>query len=182
MMTRKKIAWILLSVAIIFLVACAILVFIEERYYSLYGGNIYEDEIVENVQKVADSTTYYIEVFQFDSIEYHEIPVSFIYQDGRLREYISYNDSSYYFLEDAKGYFSINTTDTSVIKPYKQAFEIDIFSQLADCTIGGEPLYYMDGLLWNNFTFMTKGLGYIHVFDLNNIVSDSLVKSNEHIK
>lgn len=175
MMTKKKIARTLLSVAIFLLVTFAISVLIEERYYSLYGGNVYEDEIVDNVQKVADSTTYFIEVFPFDSIEYHEIPVSFIYQDGRLRKYVSYKDTNYYFLQDAKGYFSINTADTSVIKPYKRAYEIDVFSLRSDATIDGRPICYLDGLLWNYFTFMTDGVGYIQIFDLNNTISDSII-------
>ena len=180
MVTRKKIAWILLSVTVFLLAMFATFGIIGAKFYSLYGGNVFEDEIVENVQKVADSTAYYIEVFPFDSIEYHEIPTSFIYQDGRLRKYASYNDTNYYFLKDSKGFFAIDTTNTSIIKPYKRAYEIDVFSNKSDATIEGRPLYYLDGLQWSNFTFATEGVGYIHVFDLNNTISNSILYEDSY--
>ncbi len=166
-MKNNRKALVLLFTSFCILVAFAIFLSIEKKQYSLLGGNKYENMIVENVQKVADSTTYFIEVFPFDSIEYHEIPTLFIYQEGKLRKYASYKDTNYYFLKDAKGYFSINKSDTSIIKPYKQAYEIDVFSTKSNATI--------DGLLWDNFTFMTEGVGYIHVFDLNNSILDSIL-------
>ena len=181
---RKKVAWILFVVSIVLIATTFTLIFIEERYFSRYGDSIYAQDIVRNVQNVADSTTYFIEVFPFDDVEYHEIPTSYIYQDGRLRKYASYSDrdSNYYFLEDAKGYFSINTNDTSIIKPYQQAFEIDVFKQSSGMYAAGSPLIFYDGLLWNNFTLSTEGVGCIKVFDLNNILSDSLLFQEDNVK
>lgn len=181
---RKKVAWILFVVSIVLIATTFTLIFIEERYFSRYGDSIYAQDIVRNVQNVADSTTYFIEVFPFDDVEYHEIPTSYIYQDGRLRKYASYSDrdSNYYFLEDAKGYFSINTNDTSIIKPYQQAFEIDVFKQSSGMYAAGSPLTYYDGLFWNNFTFSTEGVGCIKVFDLNNILSDSLLYQKDDVR
>ncbi len=184
-MNKKiKVAWILTIVSIVLIASTFVLVFIEDRYYSQYWDSIYAKEIIGNVQKVADSTTYFIEVFPFDDVEYHEIPTSYIYQDGRLRKYASYSDrdSNYYFLEDAKGYFSINTNDTSIIKPYQQAFEIDVFKQNSGISTAEGPLTYTDGLFWNNFTFSTEGVGCIKVFDLNNILSDSLLFQEDNVK
>ena len=177
-MNKKiKVAWILTIVSIVLIASTFVLVFIEDRYYSQYWDSIYAKEIIGNVQKVADSTTYFIEVFPFDDVEYHEIPTSYLYQDGRLRKYASYSDrdSNYYFLEDAKGYFSIETNDSSIIKPYLQAFEIDVFKQKSVMSTTVAPLTFSDGLFWNNFTFSTEGVGCIKVFDLNNILSDSLL-------
>lgn len=181
---RKKVAWILLAVSIVLIATTFVLIFIDERYYSWFGDSVYAQEIVSNVQKVADSTTYFIEVFPFDDVEYHEIPTSYIYQDGRLRKYASYSyrDSNYYFLEDAKGYFSINTNDTSIIKPYQQAFEIDVFKQSSGMYAAGAPISFLDGLFWNNFTFSTEGVGCIKVFDLNNILSDSLLYQKDDVR
>ena len=181
---RKKVAWILLAVSIVLVAITFALIFIEDRYYSRFGDSVYAQEIVSNVQKVADSTTYFIEVFPFDDIEYHEIPASHIYQDGGLRKYASYSDrdSNYYFLEDAKGYFSINTNDTSIIKPYQQAFEIDVFKQNSGMYAAGSPFAFYDGLFWNNFTFSTEGVGCIKVFDLNNILSDSLLYQKDDVR
>lgn len=181
---RKKVAWILLAVSIVLIATTFVLVFIDERYYSRFGDSVYAQEIVSNVQKVADSTTYFMEVFPFDDVEYHEIPTSYIYQDGRLRKYASYSnrDSNYYFLEDAKGYFSIDTNNTSIIKPYQQAFEIDVFKQSSGMYAAGAPITLLDGLFWNNFTFSTEGVGCIKVFDLNNILSDSLLYQKNAVR
>lgn len=181
---RKKVAWILLAVSIVLVAITFALNFIEDRYYSRFGDSVYAQEIVSNVQKVADSTTYFIEVFPFDDIEYHEIPASHIYQDGGLRKYASYSDrdSNYYFLEDAKGYFSIDTNNTSIIKPYQQAFEIDVFKQSSGMYAAGAPITFYDGLFWNNFTFSTEGVGCIKVFDLNNILSDSLLYQKNDVR
>lgn len=184
-MNKKiKVAWILTIVSIVLIASTFVLVFIEDRYYSQYWDSIYAKEIIGNVQKVADSTTYFIEVFPFDEVEYHGIPTSYIFQDGRLRKYASYSDrdSNYYFLEDAKGYFSIDTNNTSIIKPYQQAFEIDVFKQSAGISTAEGPLTYTDGLFWNNFTFSTEGVGCIKVFDMNNILSDSLLFQEDNIK
>lgn len=97
---RKKVARILFVVSIVLIATTFTLIFIEERYFSRYGDSIYAQDIVRNVQNVTDSTTYFIEVFPFDDVEYHEIPTSYIYQDGRLRKYASYSDrdSSYHVL------------------------------------------------------------------------------------
>ena len=92
-MNKKiKVAWILTIVSIVLIASTFVLVFIEDRYYSQYWDSIYAKEIIGNVQKVADSTTYFIEVFPFDEVEYHGIPTSYIFQDGRLRKYASYSD------------------------------------------------------------------------------------------
>lgn len=181
---RKKVAWILLVVSLTLITSTFTLIFIENRYYSWYGDSVYAKEIISNVQKVADSTTYFIEVFPFDELEYHDIPTSYIFQDGRLRKYASYSDrdSNYYFLEDAKGYFSIETNDSSIIKPYQQAYEIDVFKQNSGMSAAGSPLIFYDGLLWNNFTLSTVGVGCIKVFDLNNILSDSLLFQEDNVK
>lgn len=181
---RKKVAWILLAVSIVLIATTFVLIFIEERYFSRYGDSIYAQDIVRNVQNVADSTTYFIEVFPFDDVEYHEIPTSYIYQDGRLRKYASYSDrdSNYYFLEDGKGYLAIDTNNTSIIKPYQQAFEIDVFKQSSGMYAAGAPITFYDGLFWNNFTFSTEGVGCIKVFDLNNILSDSLLYQKDDVR
>ena len=181
---RKKVAWILLVVSLTLITSTFTLIFIENRYYSWYGDSVYAKEIISNVQKVADSSTYFIEVFPFDELEYHDIPTSYIFQDGRLRKYASYSDrdSNYYFLEDAKGYFSIETNDSSIIKPYQQAYEIDVFKQNSGMSAAGSPLIFYDGLLWNNFTLSTEGVGCIKVFDLNNILSDSLLFQEDNVK
>ena len=85
-------------------------------------------------------------------------------------------------MEDAEGYFSINTNDTSIIKPYQQAFAIDVFKHSSGMYAAGSPLTYYDGLFWNNFTFSTEGVGCIKVFDLNNILSDSLLYQKDDVR
>lgn len=184
MKTRKKYTWILLVVSAILIASTFLFLYINEKYYSRYWDSVYAKGIINNVQKVADSTTYFIEVFPFDDVEYHEIPTSYIFQDGRLRKYFSYSDrdSNYYFLKDAKGYFSIETNNSSIIKQYQKAYEIDVFQQNSGISTAEGPLTYTDGLFWNNFTFSTEGVGCIKVFDMNNILSDSLLFQEDNIK
>ena len=191
---RKKVAWILLAVSIVLIATTFVLIFIDDYFNCLTVGsvmkpvavkhkvsasklsynskNLFKKTLDYREKKEGKITEQMIARIHCDDVEYHEIPTSYIYQDGRLRKYASYSnrDSNYYFLEDAKGYFSINTNDTSIIKPYQQAFEIDVFKQSSGMYAAGAPISFLDGLFWNNFTFSTEGVGCIKVFDLNNIL------------
>lgn len=184
-MKRKKLAWSFIILGIVLIGTFFTLMFVVEDKYFCFGDNIYSQEIVKQAQTVADTTSYFIEVFPFDSVEYHEIPACYIYQDGRLRQYSRYNDSTNYFLHDAEGDFCINFNDTNIIKRhYNQAYEIDKFLQKTAFSIdNGDtvPLYAVDGLFWNQFTYMTHGTGYIQVLDLHNEVFDSLLYREEQI-
>lgn len=219
MKSKQKISLALLIGSIVLILASITLFRVNDKYFS-GDKSYYAKEAIQRVQDVADTAQYFIEVFPFDSLTYHEIPVLSIYQDGRLREYCgtpkydnsgdlikttfrssySYSEPERHYvrLTDAKGMFTIDTSNHSIIKPYKKAFEIDSYWRRlgSDTNIYKPNDYYIDGLYYEdltdglewNYEYYSKQMnfplmpaGYIKVVDFNNVVSDSLLYYKHNI-
>lgn len=178
MTKKKKIAWGFTCAGILFAIVSVALYIKGECI--LKGLAHQKQEIVDNVQQVADSSSYFIQIFPFENIDWHEIPTYMVYQDARLRIHRNrFDNEPIYiykcFYKDTLGEFTIDICDTTCVKPYKCAYEIDAY-------YSSDTMPYKDAIFLH-IVHQNYASGCIRVVDLNNSISDSmLLSSTDKIK
>lgn len=178
MTKKKKVTWGFTGVGILFAIVSVALYIKGECI--LKGLAHQKQEIVDNVQQVADSSSYFIQIFPFENIDWHEIPTYMVYQDARLRIHRNRFDNEPHthrkkpiykcFYKDTLGEFTIDICDTTCVKPYKCAYEIDAY-------YSSDTMPYKDAVFFHT-SHQDYASGCLRVLDFNNIISDSILLSS----
>ena len=149
---KKFKAWGICFISVSFMFFCA-WVFIS--YFPEYQVR----KTTRNIEnEIVNGDTYIVDIKSLDSLTYHSIPPQYIYADGRLRKYKNFNQpqtNKESFIDtlsiyDQRGKFDI-VVDSTIIKPYTIAFEIDYLIRKSEFCIGGKNSYEVASITTDPF-------------------------------